>query len=402
MSLKKIIVFAIVVVCSSVYAAAEEPYYFKTKIKDGDGALILLERYALNSYQCNFDLFYKLNKIKSGDQLLKHKEYTLPIKIYNFDGKSIRTTLQVERNKADRIQKYNVFLKETGLRSKSYADSKLLWVPQHEINCDAEEVEKTESRSVSIKSDIKLKEYDLFGDKYKTFEVVDKKLSDQVFYLSSGHGGPDPGAVCIDCVQTMCEDEYAYDVALRVARNLMQHGAIVHMVIQDKNDGIRDELYLDCDNDEVTNSGKKLPVRQLDRLKQRADIINYFYEKHKSQGVKSQKAVMIHVDSRGKDKNQDVFFYYYNENKGGKELVQNVHKTFENKYKYYRKDKEYKGYVEDRGLFMLRKVIPSSVYIELANIQNTYDHKRLIHHYNRQALANWIFEGITGIVADVE
>ncbi|HOY14854.1 MAG TPA: N-acetylmuramoyl-L-alanine amidase, partial [Saprospiraceae bacterium] len=55
---------------------------------------------------------------------------------------------------------------------------------------------------------------------------------------------------------------------------------------------------------------------------------------------------------------------------------------------------EYKGYVDSRGLFMLRKVIPSSVYVELANIRNIADHKRIIYDYNRQALANWLFEGL--------
>ena len=46
---------------------------------------------------------------------------------------------------------------------------------------------------------------------------------------------------------------------------------------------------------------------------------------------------------------------------------------------------------------MLRKVNPSAVYVELANIRNKSDHIRLMESYNRQALANWLFEGLTGI-----
>ena len=39
------------------------------------------------------------------------------------------------------------------------------------------------------------------------------------------------------------EDEYAYDVALRLARNLMQEGAEVRIIIQDAKDGIREDVY---------------------------------------------------------------------------------------------------------------------------------------------------------------
>jgi N-acetylmuramoyl-L-alanine amidase len=237
----------------------------------------------------------------------------------------------------------------------------------------------------------------LFGSNYSKLEILDNKLANQVFYVGSGHGGPDPGAVCEECAKMMCEDEYAYDVALRLARNLMQHGATVHVMIQDPNDGIRDELYLKCDRDEILYDGSTIPLGQIPRLQQRVDAMNKLYKKHKKNGAISQKAIMIHVDSRSKDKNQDVFFYYYNQNNGGEELVQSVFNTFEEKYKFYRKDKDYKGFMEDRNLFELRKVRPASIYVELANIRNEFDHKRLIHSYNRQALANWLFEGMTGV-----
>ena len=36
------------------------------------------------------------------------------------------------------------------------------------------------------------------------------------------------------------EDEYAYDIILRLARELLSRGAKVHIIIQDKKDGIRD------------------------------------------------------------------------------------------------------------------------------------------------------------------
>ena len=51
--------------------------------------------------------------------------------------------------------------------------------------------------------------------------IKDNSLANKVYYIVAGHGGPDPGARCTDCKSTMCEDEYAYDVSLRLARELI-------------------------------------------------------------------------------------------------------------------------------------------------------------------------------------
>ena len=55
--------------------------------------------------------------------------------------------------------------------------------------------------------------------------------------------------------------------------------------------------------------------------------------------------------------------------------------------------------MSERNLFVLRRAVPVSVFMELGNIQNAQDQKRLVIADNRQALANWITEGI---VADYQ
>ena len=50
-------------------------------------------------------------------------------------------------------------------------------------------------------------------------------LAGLVFYLVSGHGGPDPGAIGIYQGRQLHEDEYAYDIILRLARELLTRGA---------------------------------------------------------------------------------------------------------------------------------------------------------------------------------
>lgn len=413
--------------------AGFQPYFHTVKAKSGDAISTLLSKYELTVHNCNTEKFYELNGIKKGAKLFAGREYKLPIKVYQYNGKSIRTTLKMDDiNDAIAIQSYNERLHKKGLRKASFKSSRLLWVPYHNLGCSEGSMvepakEEIKTKEADKKTDVKkagseaslvsLKEdktrvknlvkavskpngmtavHDIFGEKYKTVNLFDDQLKGQVFYISSGHGGPDPGAQCTDLAHTLCEDEYAYDVSLRLARDLIQHGATVHMIIQDENDGIRDDAFLDCDTDESCN-GNKLPLRQLDRLKQRADQINRLHKKYKAQGVKKQTAIMIHVDSRNKEQRQDVFFYHYGTDKDAKELAYDLQATFEGKYEQFQKGRGYKGYVDNRGLYMLRKVNPTAVYVELANIRNKSDHIRLMEPANRQALANWLFEGLTGI-----
>ena len=64
------------------------------------------------------------------------------------------------------------------------------------------------------------------------------------------------------------------------------------------------------------------------------------------------------------------------------------------KYGQHQKNRGYNGTVAARNLYMLKKTLPTSVYVELGNIRNEKDQKRLILESNRQALANWFSEGI--------
>jgi len=389
-----------------------EPYYLKVKAKKGDGVLSLLRRYDLNKESCNLEKFYALNSLTKGEELLRGKEYFIPVKIYSYNGKSIRSTISIDDfEKAVRIKKYNETIKKKKLRKTSYTASNILWVPAHELECETNSLHvssapsliKINNKNSTKKANTNSKKsknlyVPLFGEKYQDVSVTSNNLKGKVYYLVSGHGGPDPGARCSkECSNTLCEDEYAYDVTLRLARNLMQNGATVHVIIRDKNDGIRDEAFLDCDKDEVCMDNMKIPANQKKRLKQRADAINDLYKMYKKRGVKEQKAIMVHVDSRSVEKRQDVFFYYYKHSSRSKKLAANCHKTFKQKYEKYRKGRGYHGFIKDRGLYMLRNTLPPAVFVELANIRNKNDQQRIIQNDNRQLLANWLYEGMTGV-----
>ena len=231
----------------------------------------------------------------------------------------------------------------------------------------------------------------LFGKQLANVKVTSNRLAGACFYVVSGHGGPDPGAIGKVGRYELHEDEYAYDIALRLARNLMQEGAEVHIIIQDAKDGIRDDSYLSNSKRE-TCMGDAIPLNQVQRLQQRCDKINALYRKDRKNHSYC-RAIFIHVDSRSKGKQTDVFFYYSNKKGDSKRLANNMKDTFESKYGKHQPNRGFSGTVSGRNLYVLSHTTPASVFVELGNIQNTFDQRRLVINSNRQALAKWLMEG---------
>jgi N-acetylmuramoyl-L-alanine amidase len=236
--------------------------------------------------------------------------------------------------------------------------------------------------------------YSIFGKKYAKTPILDSKLKGHVYYIVSGHGGPDPGAMTKKDGVWISEDEYAYDVSLRLARNLISHSAKVYMVTRDENDGIRDQELLPMDKDETVWGGKAMPLNQKARLKQRTDAINSLYAVNKSKGYTTQRTIVTHVDSRYESKKVDIFFYHNANSSEGKKLAHHMYKTIKDEYNEHQNGRGYSGEVGSRGLWMLNHTITPTVFIELGNIANDFDQKRLLIANNRQAIANWLAQGV--------
>ncbi len=433
--------------------SAADPYFHRVKPRSGDNIQRFLARYKLEKDQCNFKTFYELNGLNAQSKLKSKKSYKIPVLIYDYNGKSIKTTLGIDSwEKALRIKRYNEYLQAKNLRQLDIASSSILWVPYHELGCQGgpgsaenpvvsnppvnlpppeipentptvdelltdlqkeaiDESEKTKKErqkemevAPNLVSETKLesdagvsgyRKFPIFGKKYAYIPQVDNKLRGKVFYVVSGHGGPDSGAVGKSGKYNLYEDEYAYDVALRLVRHLLSHGALAYMITRDPDDGLRDAEILKGDVDEYCWGNYKIPRSQKTRLLQRSDAVNTLYERHKKQGVKDQTLVAIHIDSRSTKENTDVFFYYFPGSKSGRTLAKKLHTTFKAKYKKYRSKGNYHGTISGRDLHMLREVKPNSVFIELGNIRNSYDQQRFLKATNREALAKWLYEGLS-------
>lgn len=333
------IVFALILILQGIQLSAQEYPTFEAKKGDGIYSVLKQNGYTSSEY---FDLFIELNKTKLGknNTLISGRIYRLPLK-----------------NDTTAI----------GLKKQQLAP-----IPH-------------------TKRPTKTEFYEIYGNAYREVTVKSNELSKAVYYLESGHGGPDPGAIGNLDGHMLCEDEYAYDVTLRLARNLTERGATVYLIIRDSNDGIRDEQFLKPDKDEVCYPNSEIPLNQLARLKQSTTAVNNLHKKNKG---KFQRLVVIHVDSRSTNENIDVFFYHDKGSVSGIKLANTLKQTFEQKYAMHQPNRGYSGSVSERNLYVIKNAVMPSVFIELGNINHTRDQKRIIIPDNRQAVANWLRDGL--------
>ncbi len=343
------------------------------KAEQGDGIYAILRKQGLNP-SAYIDEFLKLNKdrIRYGNQLVVGREYIIPAASGSAPKKTVEsTTKEVAKETPKEVVKESP--KEVAnSTSEEVAESK------------AEKAVEVDTQTANI--------YPIFGSDFASVAAKSSKLEGTVYYLISGHGGPDPGAMENYNGTTIAEDEYAYDVTLRLARELLAHGAKVYVIVRDENDGIRDERALELDRDEVVYPDKEIPLDQLERLKQRVDVVNDLYLKNRG---KYQRLLVTHVDSRSRSQNIDVFFYYHENSKNGKRLAESIHTTFRKKYKKFQPYRDYSGTFTDRSsLYMVKNTLPAMAYIEIGNIKNGRDKRRILNPDNRQALAKWISEGL--------
>ena len=139
--------------------------------------------------------------------------------------------------------------------------------------------------------------------------------------------------------------------------------------------------------------GKPIPLSQIERLKQRTNAINNLNYSSKE---KYQRAIFIHLDSRSKKKQLDVFFYHQNGQNNkvkSKQLADTMLKTFRDSYKRVNANRGFSGTVSTRPLYVMKNTTPVSIFVELANMQNANDQKRYLEENNREALARWLCAG---------
>jgi len=367
--------------------ATPEPRHLTATAKAGDGVITFLAKYEVNT-PCNRAYFYKINQLSRNKGLRLNKSYHLPILVYVYNGRSIRSTIGIDDFElATRIQHYNERMHRAGLKGVDYRQDRVLWVPYSALACP-QEIQQVPDPPKVVRGT-----FDIFGE-YAEVMQESRQLEGCVYYLVSGHGGRDPGAVGRYGRRNLCEDEYAYDICLRIGHKLMSHGATVYFIVRDPDDGIRDDSFLPCDKDEFYWGDSLISDSQSRRLEQRSNIVNTLYEQNKRKGVQYQRLIVIHIDSDKKQERVDMFFYHQEANEASKSLAGHMQQVVRQKYAIVQKGRGYRGFVRSRDLHMLRESLPPTVFIELGNIKNPGDQLRFIRLKNRELISDWLFEGL--------
>lgn len=233
----------------------------------------------------------------------------------------------------------------------------------------------------------------IFGPGHERVASRSDRLGGHVYYIASGHGGSDPGTLARYGGRPLPEDEIAYDVALRLARRLLEEGATVHLVVQDRNDGIRDGSWFHHDDDERYLDGGRIARSQRRRLRDRVRIINRLYEEHRGT-AKSQRFLSLHVDARGGRYEPQIDVHFLVASRSASRFAEVLRSTFRSRYAAVQPGRGYDGTVAFRNLYVLRHSRPVATVVELGNIRNSRDQARLTRASNRQAVAEWLLQGL--------
>ncbi len=238
------------------------------------------------------------------------------------------------------------------------------------------------------------KVYPIFGKAYEQVSITSSKLEGHVYYIMGGHGGPDPGTIGTFGGKMLPEDEIAYDTSLRLARNLIEQGATVFIIVRDDNDGIRDTESFANDKDEYYLGGEKIVLSHSKRLRDRTRIVNRLYDENKS-WAKSQQVISLHVDAYGSKVEPQIDVHFKTASKSGYALSKALRDTMAAKYAKYQPTRVYKGAIDSSAnLYVLNNTKPVAVLVELGNIRHSGDQYRLVKPENRQAIADWLLDGL--------
>jgi len=105
---------------------ASIPYFYRVEAKSGDSASKILSRYHLDNYTCNAHQFYKINNLTSSTNIRAGENYFIPIYVYEYNGKSIRSSIGIDDwDKANRIKTYNEVLQKEHLRKRDIVNSRI-------------------------------------------------------------------------------------------------------------------------------------------------------------------------------------------------------------------------------------------------------------------------------------
>ena len=220
--------------------------------------------------------------------------------------------------------------------------------------------------------------------------------------IDPGHGGRDPGAIVsntdgVNRSVYVVEDEYVYDIALRVYERLRLHGAQVELTVISPNHLIREntpasvtfvheqnEVY----NDARINRKRDPAVRpKLNNIGQRVAIANRFFRR--ARRGKSL-FVSLHADNSPKRPKGPLVIYL---NRNGK--IDTRSRRFARVMQKALDEPNLPAQIAGRSLAVLRdNRAYAEILVEIRNVHDKGEAWALRFHRNRQKDAERIVKGV--------
>ncbi len=218
-----------------------------------------------------------------------------------------------------------------------------------------------------------------------------------IVVLDAGHGGMDPGASGVFQGKRVVEDEYVFDVALRVRRMIRARGGLAIMTTVDKI-GERNwtpfKVFPDERTERFAMDGTvvRAGTAGLRRRLRLGNQIKYRYPKH------HQAWISIHFDVRGRGGDDGVRIIAADTEL---QIAKSLERSFGNAKRLRDDDPVVESGDRDHGirrLFILsgENRIKEKVLIELGNFRNEADVWRIRHHVVREAYAKAIVDALVG------
>ncbi|QBK63041.1 LysM peptidoglycan-binding domain-containing protein [Borrelia miyamotoi] len=221
---------------------------------------------------------------------------------------------------------------------------------------------------------------------FKSFEslvqsrsVKNVKLKNKLIIIDPGHGGLDPGAIVkardgLNNEIFVVEDEYVYDIALRLYVYLKEYGANVELTILSPDHLIRDSVsanntFVNVKNEVYNNYdlNKNDTVDSwingtLEGLKKRLSVVNKFINKYKNFKEEDVLYISLHSDNSIGAPRCMGFYYQSEEGKGfdshSKNMIEKMTEDFKRA-----------SYIKGQNLYMLKNnIVKTKFLVEVRNL----------------------------------